>query len=212
MHGLVIGFISAMPSVGPVGILSVQRTLSKGQKSGFFSGLGSATADLMYAAIALLSVAAISQWIENNKLWITIVGGLAIMVFGIIIFLNRPDTQMRRNRSGQNQRLWLDYISTFFITITNPAVLATFIGLFAVSGESDFGSFYEGLLILIGVFAGAASWWFLFTFIISLFRGRIKSSHLTTMNRITGSIIVFFGLLLMALAVYDKITGNVTFL
>ena len=50
--GILIGLVVSMFSIGPVGVLCIQRTLSKGQRSGFFSGLGAATADTVYATVA----------------------------------------------------------------------------------------------------------------------------------------------------------------
>jgi threonine/homoserine/homoserine lactone efflux protein len=43
-RSLLIGFSIAAP-VGPIGILCIRRTLAEGRASGFFSGMGAATAD-----------------------------------------------------------------------------------------------------------------------------------------------------------------------
>ena len=44
--GLLLGFSVAAP-VGPIGILCINRTINKNFTSGFVSGLGAATADLI---------------------------------------------------------------------------------------------------------------------------------------------------------------------
>ena len=46
-EGLILGFSIAAP-VGPIGVLCINRTINKNFVSGFVSGLGAATADLIY--------------------------------------------------------------------------------------------------------------------------------------------------------------------
>ena len=45
-RGIAIGVIISAP-MGPVGILCVQRTLEKGRRTGFYTGLGAAISDLL---------------------------------------------------------------------------------------------------------------------------------------------------------------------
>ena len=51
LKGLLIGFLASIP-MGPIGVLCIQRTLNKGRKSGFYSGLGAAAGDAVYSIIA----------------------------------------------------------------------------------------------------------------------------------------------------------------
>jgi threonine/homoserine/homoserine lactone efflux protein len=60
LKGLVLGFSIAAP-VGPIGILCIRRTLQFGRLSGFFSGLGAATADCIYGIIAAFGLTLISN-------------------------------------------------------------------------------------------------------------------------------------------------------
>ena len=48
--GLLLGFSIAAP-VGPIGVLCINRTINKNFAAGFVSGLGAATADLIYGLI-----------------------------------------------------------------------------------------------------------------------------------------------------------------
>ena len=47
LKGITIGFAIAAP-VGPIGVLCIRRTLAEGRTSGFVSGLGAASADVIY--------------------------------------------------------------------------------------------------------------------------------------------------------------------
>ncbi len=51
IKGLAIEFSVTAP-VGPIGILCINRTLTKEKLHGFVSGLGAATADALYGLVA----------------------------------------------------------------------------------------------------------------------------------------------------------------
>jgi hypothetical protein len=51
LRALALGFSIAAP-VGPIGALCIRRTLTQGRLTGFMTGLGAATADALYGAIA----------------------------------------------------------------------------------------------------------------------------------------------------------------
>ena len=52
VKGIVIGLSISVP-LGPIGMLCIQRTLNRGRKFGFITGLGATTSDLLYAVITL---------------------------------------------------------------------------------------------------------------------------------------------------------------
>ena len=53
LRGVVVGFSIAAP-VGPIGLLCIRRTAAYGRTCGFFSGMGVATADAFYGAVAAI--------------------------------------------------------------------------------------------------------------------------------------------------------------
>lgn len=190
--------VASIP-LGPVGVLCVQRTLSKNHKSGFISGLGAAVADTFFAMIAFFSLAVVLSFIEENMTLIKVIGGLCIMVVGVSIFMSNPVVQIRRNRAGK-VNLWQDFISVFFITLANPAFILIFIALFAAFGFSeDTLGIVRGMIMIAGVFGGAATWWFTLTFVVNLFRKKFRPRHLLWINRISGTVIVVLGALTVLL-------------
>ena len=151
LRGILIGLVVSMFSIGPVGVLCIQRTLSKGQRSGFFSGLGAATADTVYATVAFFAIAFVHGFIEQNQLLLKIIGGAFVVVVGLYIFFQNPVVQIRRNRSGKVS-LWRDFLSIFLFTIANPAISLVFVGLFAMFGISnDVAMQVVGIGFIIGV-------------------------------------------------------------
>lgn len=192
-RGIIVGFLASI-SVGPVAILCIQRTISKNQRAGFFSGLGAATADTIFATVAFFSLALVMTFIEKNIVLFKVLSGLAIIGVGVSIFFKNPAVQIRHNRAGRSS-LWQDYISVFFITLANPAFILVFVVLFAAFGLSlDNTGELNAAAMLVGVFAGASTWWFLITFVINLFRKRFRPRHILWMNRIAGGVIMVLGL------------------
>ena len=54
--GIIVGIGASIP-LGPLGVLCVQKTLSKGRNCGLITGLGASVSDTFYAAISLLGLA-----------------------------------------------------------------------------------------------------------------------------------------------------------
>lgn len=191
-RGIIIGLAASIP-VGPVAILCIQRTLSKNLRAGFFSGLGAATTDTIFAAVAFFSLTLVMSFIEANMIWIKIIGGLAVIGIGANIFFKNPVVQIRRNRAGRSS-LWQDYISVFLITFANPVFILLFVALFTAFGLSvNSINDIKAATMLIGVFAGGAGWWLLLTLTVNLVRKRFRPRHLLWMNRISGGVIMFLG-------------------
>ena len=64
--GLLIGFAIAAP-VGVIGILCIRRSLVEGWIYGFISGLGAASADAIYGAIAAFGLTIISSFLVEQQ-------------------------------------------------------------------------------------------------------------------------------------------------
>src|SRR5690349_24948695 len=94
LRGLIIGFSIAAP-VGPIGILCIRRTLANGRMSGLITGLGAATADALYGAVAGFGLTAISTFLVDQQIWLRIVGGLFLVWLGVKTFLSRPAQESR---------------------------------------------------------------------------------------------------------------------
>ncbi|MBN1249328.1 MAG: LysE family transporter, partial [Anaerolineae bacterium] len=68
-RGLLIGLSIAAP-VGPIGVICIRRTLADGRAAGFASGLGAATADVVYGSIAAFGLAMISETLVTQQVWL----------------------------------------------------------------------------------------------------------------------------------------------
>lgn len=201
-RGLIVGFSLAVP-VGPIGLLLIRRTLTRGRASGLASGLGAATADAIYGSIAGFGVTLLSNFLLENSLVLRFVGGAFLCYLGIKIFLSKPS---EKKVSKENENLFSDYISTVVLTLTNPATILAFAAVFAASGVAHtHGSYWYTVFLVTGVFCGSALWWLILSSIVSLFHGRFESTGLTLINRISGVLISGFGLvILLSLVLYPE--------
>ncbi|HNR27616.1 MAG TPA: LysE family transporter [Bacteroidales bacterium] len=191
--GMIAGFSVSMP-LGPAGLFCIQRTLSKGQRSGLVAGLGAATSDIIYALLAILSLSFINNFIENNKNLLFFISGLGLMIIGIAIYSTNPVKQLRQNR--ESKKFVEDYFTGFLMSITNPGCLFLIIGVFAFLGttvDRSSGSFIISA-ILLGVFLGGSLWWFFLSTIISLFRKKIRLRQLWNINRFAGIALMVLGM------------------
>ncbi len=191
LRGLIIGFSIAAP-VGPIGVLCIRRTLADGWASGLVSGLGAASADAIYGSIAGFGLAFISNFLVSQQAWLRLVGGIFLCFLGVKTLLAKPAEQAA---AGKSRGLLAAYASTFFLTLTNPMTIISFAAIFAGLGLAAAGGNYgsAGVLVL-GVFTGSASWWLLLSSGVGLFRARFSPDLLIWVNRISGAIIVGFGL------------------
>ena len=89
LKGLIVGICASVP-LGPIGVLCIQRTLSKGRNSGFITGLGAAVSDTFFAAIALLSLSFVQRILSDYQDIVMIVGGLIVGAFGVKLFMTNP--------------------------------------------------------------------------------------------------------------------------
>ena len=193
IKGLIVGLVASLPSVGPVGVLSIQRTISRSHKSGFFTGLGSVVADTLFATVAFFSLTVVISFVEDHMGLVQVIGGIFVAAMGAYIFFSNAALQIRRNRSGRSNP-WQDLLSGFLLTIGNIAIVLTFIMLFAAFGlKMDMGRM-SWMPTLLGVFAGGALWWFALTFAISLVRKKFRPRHMLWLNRIAGVLIMVLGL------------------
>lgn len=192
---MLVGFTASVP-LGPIGLLCIQRTLNGNRLTGFVSGMGAATADMIFAMLAVFSLSFITSFIESKVYWLTAVGGILVIILGLTIFyktVGRPNVQ-----SSSTGTLLSNYFSVFFLTLMNPAYILLFIALFAAIGvkSSDSGILLN-FIPIFGVLVGSATWWFLLTWMISKARRWFTLHHLWWINKITGSIIVLIGALII---------------
>jgi len=197
LKGLLVGLLVSAP-MGPIGVLCVQKTINKGRFMGFFSGLGAATADTTYAVLAAFGVTYITNFMNQNRLAFQIFGIAILLFLGFRMLLKNPISQYRYYRTSTKRTNAIsDYISVFFLTVSNPLTIVFFGAAFSMLGlMSEENSFYNGLSLVWGVFAGAVAWWFTLTYLVDIFRKHFRLRGILWLNRISGIVIIVLSVVL----------------
>jgi threonine/homoserine/homoserine lactone efflux protein len=194
LRGFLIGLSIAAP-VGPMAILCVQRTLDKGRLYGLISGFGIATADMTYGFIAGFGLTFVSHFLVSQQFWIRLIGGIFLIYLGLRTIFAKPAQQVAYAAKGRESNMLLAYSSTYFLTLTNPLTILSFVAIFAGLGVGSASrSYLTAALVVLGVFLGSASWWLILTSGVSLFRSALNPRRLRWVNRLSGIIILAFGL------------------
>ena len=192
LKGILLGFSIAAP-VGPIGVLCIRRTLTEGWASGLVSGLGAATADAFYGSVAGFGLTFISSLLLGQRTWLSLIGGLFLCSLGVRTLLSKP-AQTAASVGGKG--LLGSYVSTFFLTLTNPMTVLSFAAIFTGVGiTNSAGDYTSSALLVGGVFIGSTLWWLTLAGGASLFRDRFNTNSLRWINRISGVVITVFGLL-----------------
>jgi len=191
LRGFLLGLAIAAP-VGPIGVLCIRRTLAQGRAIGFVSGLGAATADVMYGCIAAFGLTAISGVLVRQQAWLRLLGGLFLCYLGAKTLLSRPADQAA---NAEGRGYGGAYFSTLLLTLTNPMTILSFAAVFAGLGVGRAGNgYFAAAAIVLGVFLGSTAWWFLLSGGVSLLRGKFDARASLWVNRISGTIILGFGI------------------
>jgi threonine/homoserine/homoserine lactone efflux protein len=190
VQGIIIGIILSAP-VGPLSLMCIQRSINDGRLHGILSGIGVATADAVYAAVAFLGLTAISGFILSWQDFFRFFAGLVLIVVGIRIFLTRPGEE---GDKSPHESYVKDYLSMVAIAIANPLtiifLMVTLPGFgFVIGGTTQVAAaeFVGGFL------AGSVAWWIILCGVLGSVRSRISTGHLVLINRVSGLFIACIG-------------------
>jgi threonine/homoserine/homoserine lactone efflux protein len=205
-RALALGFLVGFPiavSPGPISFLVLRRTLARGWRSGLVSGLGVASGDATYAALAAFGVAAVMTFLLAERRWIGLVGGIAITLIGLQAF-KRPHPGAPPDGQGKMQERNLrggrDYFSMVALTLSNPSTILSFTAVFAGLGLHVAGGWEPALALVVGVWLGSVVWWILLTGAASRLRERLTPLIIRGFGLASGVALVAFGVITIGAA------------
>jgi threonine/homoserine/homoserine lactone efflux protein len=195
--GFVVGFpIAASP--GPIFFLVLRRTLARGWRSGLLAGLGVATGDATYAALAAFGVSVVTNFLIGERRWIGLAGGITIVLIGLRTLVSHglhpdPPPEGEGNRRG---RMVGAYGSMVALTLSNPPTILSFMAVFAGLGVRVGSGWQPALALVLGVMLGSVLWWVLLTTAVSLVRQRLTPRVTRGIGIASGVALVAFGILI----------------
>jgi threonine/homoserine/homoserine lactone efflux protein len=191
IRSILIGFSIAAP-VGPIGVLVIRRTLSEGRLTGFITGLGAAMADAVYGAVGVFGLTLVTSWLVSSGNWLHWVGGVFLIWLGLRTLLATPTTTPATATAATR---FAAFVTTFALTLTNPLTILSFAAVFAGLGIATEGNDpIAAVTVVLGVFLGSALWWLALSGGVAFFRHRVTPTTLLWVNRLSGAIVIAFGL------------------
>lgn len=221
LSGMAIGLLISAP-MGPIGVLCIQRTLNRGRWAGFYTGAGAALSDLIYCLLTGLGLSSITDLVETNKNILQVIGGAVLLVYAVYLIKYRkepeqPGASYKRHVIGdsvttskaitkRNQKVQ-DFVTGFFLTVSNPLILFLTIGLFArfnfILPEYQFYHYVTGYVAIVG---GAIGWWLLITWFVNSVRNKFSSQTMRRINVMIGVIILIMSLVGIYSGIVDYLT------
>lgn len=213
IKGLLVGFLVAAP-VGPVAVMCIHRTLAHGRFAGYVCGLGATVADTIFGAVAALGLGFIASTVIAHYDTLRMGGGIVLMLLGLRLVLARHLSQRAERQEEAEEREERlaskppssrvdfhlgNFAAAFAIMITNPITLVSFAAIFTVIDVSGIGDAMRwGVSLISGVFVGSALWWTALVLLSGLARHRITDHGILWVNRVSGGLILAFGIALLA--------------
>jgi threonine/homoserine/homoserine lactone efflux protein len=201
LRGLVIGFAVAF-ALGPVGLLVIRRTIEHGWRHGFASGLGVASADGTYAALAAFGLTALTSALVGLDRILGLAGGLVLLALGARGLARArlaadPGAAADPEAAARRASAPAAYATMVGLTLTNPATILSFTALFASLGAGTNGA-AGAALVTLGVASGSALWWLLLTALVAGLRARLTAGVVRGLNVVASLVIGGFGAVAVA--------------
>lgn len=194
--GILLGIAVAAP-IGPIGTLCINRTIERGFWQGAATGIGGALGDTLFAIAAAAGFAAMQDILQEISLPLKAVGGLLILAIGIQTLKPRPVKLVGAKFEASD--LLRVTLSTFLLTITNPATLFGFVALFAGAGLADTGG-TSPFFLVAGVFIGSMCWCFMLCGTVNWMHKKLPDRFTDWVSRGSAVLLIVFGLVSLGMA------------
>ena len=199
-EGVLLGLLVAI-SLGPAFFAIIQTSINKGFKHGVFMAIGISLSDMMLVAISYLIGATLFDD-PQNKVYVGLIGGVILIIFGSVSWAKKPEILKRRNvnyQASTGKPLFLYTIRGFFLNIANPFLFFFWFGALGFVGKNAVEG--EMLESTIAFFAGTFSIVFatdiLKSYIGNKIKGFLRPRKELILNKTVGIALVIFGVILM---------------
>lgn len=203
---VVTGLILSM-MIGPAFFLLLETSIKKGIRTALFFDFGILTSDLIYISIAYVFYAEVAKIMEGHNELLKIIGGVLFIVFGVISIIKKPSVKNQEeidNSSQSNKDNWLQFLKGLMLNMANPMVIFYWFSVMALSAKHGANNVFETILFLGIMLTVFFSIDLLKIMGAKKLRPFITDPVLQSLNRITGSILTLFGLVLLLQGLLDK--------
>lgn len=188
--GFGLGLAIAMP-VGPISLLCIQQSLTRGFAVGLAAGIGVALADATYAAVAAFGLTAVTVFLVSLQTPLRAAGLLAMLWLAWRIWREAATPKHMAAAPGAGAATTAQM---YVLTLANPMTILTFLALFIGAGVGLAGGYQYSAALTVGTFAGSFAWWIVLCSVVSAVRARLTDDTLVWINRASALIIAAFAL------------------
>jgi threonine/homoserine/homoserine lactone efflux protein len=182
--GVAAGYAIAIP-FGPIAILIVRTGLRVGLRAAAAAGAGTATADLVFATIAMLFGAAASTLLAPVLPAARLVAGAALAVIAVRGMLAAPQALDREQGSVRAGNTYLMFLG---LTMLNPPTVIYFVSL-AIALPAVSADFASRAAFVVGAFVSSLSWQEFLALVGAMLHGRL-TPRLQRITAIVSSLII----------------------
>ena len=195
--GVVAGYGIAIP-VGAIAILIMEAGIRRGFRPAFFAGAGAATADFLYAALAVLGGTALAGVIESFGTPLRIVSGLVLVLIAVIGLgrAMRPTEPAPAEypRGGDLARTYGRFVG---LTIINPTTVVYFAAVIIGLGVAEGMTAADGAVFVAGAFLASLSWQTLVAAVGALAGRRLRPAWRTALSVLGNLVILGFAVVIL---------------
>lgn len=203
LKGFLVGMCASAP-IGPIAILVVQKSLSKGHAAGFVSGLGASVVDTFYAFIAIFALAFAQRIIDAHQSLILLVGGIVLALVGTSMAFSNPFRKMKKG--GGSKVSTKDFAQAVAMGVSNPMAIFIMMALFAFFGlAKEMPHTWHVAPIILCVSLGSVTYWFTVSWLLSKLRGNFRLRTILWISRIAGAIVVIIGIALLGQGLFNVV-------
>ena len=180
LSGIVAGYGIAIP-VGPIAILILELGLRRGFWTAFSAGAGAASADLIYATIAVLAGTFLVEVLAPFAYLLRVGSTLGLITMGGWLLYQGRNLSHRTARTMFTATGCLQtYGMVLGLTLLNPVTVAYFTTLILGMGVNSPQSSLSAVFFIAGAFLASLSWQSLLASISGLAHKRLpaKCEHL----------------------------------
>ena len=195
LRAFLVGICAAVPA-GPVLILVIQKTLSRGRLAGVLTGAGSAFADTVFATIGLFTLTLVQDFIIRHESTIMLAGGAVVALISLGVFLGARKVRADKPDEHSGLSMFGCTLQAAGTALSNPAALVYMLGLLSVLRLTAGGVDVPVWAVLLAVAAGALCWWTALGLLASRLL-TVNGNTLVTIGKSAGAGIMCFGVILI---------------
>jgi threonine/homoserine/homoserine lactone efflux protein len=202
VHGLMLGCALAL-SVGPVIFTIIKQSLNNGHTGGFSFVAGVWVSDIILVVISNVFSALVAELMEYKSVIGYIGSGFLVAMGVFYLFFKR--VTLRSEAEGSNSKfrkrdIMKIFSSGFFINTLNPAVFMFWLSTAAVLATQF--TFHQRMVVFIVCISLNIAADIFKVLLAGKLRNRLTLHNLTVINKISGVILVGFGMALLYSTVF----------